>query len=86
VTLAHDDMYYSGGTLIIDHGHGLSSSFLHLSEILVEAGVQVTRGDLIALIGATGRASGPHLDWRMNWLDRRVDPQLLVEGLPMGSE
>lgn len=82
ITLAHPDMYYSGGTLIVDHGHGLSSSFLHLSEILVEAGMQVNRGDLIARIGASGRASGPHLDWRMNWLDRRVDPRQLVEGLP----
>lgn len=82
VTLAHDDMYFSGGTLIVDHGHGLSSSFLHLSEILVEAGQPVKQGDLIARIGASGRASGPHLDWRMNWLDRRVDPQRLVEGDP----
>lgn len=82
VTLAHDDMYFSGGTLILDHGQGLSSSFLHLSEILVEAGQTVKKGDLIARIGATGRASGPHLDWRMNWLDRRVDPQRLVQGTP----
>jgi murein DD-endopeptidase MepM/ murein hydrolase activator NlpD len=82
VTLAHKDMYFSGGTLILDHGQGLSSSFLHLSEILVEAGTPVKQGDVIALIGATGRASGPHLDWRMNWLDRRVDPQRLVDGLP----
>jgi murein DD-endopeptidase MepM/ murein hydrolase activator NlpD len=79
VTLAHDDMYFSGGTLILDHGHGLSSSFLHLSEILVEAGVFVEQGDLIARIGSSGRASGSHLDWRMNWLDRRVDPHPLVE-------
>lgn len=82
VTLAHPDMYFSGGTLVLDHGQGLSSSFLHLSRILVEAGANVRQGDLIAEIGATGRASGPHLDWRMNWLDRRVDPQLLVEGAP----
>lgn len=82
VTLAHADMYYSGGTMILDHGHGLSSSFLHLSEILVEAGTQVSKGDLIARIGSSGRSSGPHLDWRMNWLDRRVDPRQLVEGLP----
>jgi len=82
VTLAHDDMYFSGGTLIVDHGHGLTSSFLHLSEILVEAGQRVEQGDLIARIGASGRASGPHLDWRMNWLDRRVDPQRLVKGMP----
>lgn len=82
VTLVHPDMYFSGGTLIIDHGHGLSSSFLHLSEILVESGTYVERGELVARIGASGRASGPHLDWRMNWLDRRVDPQRLVEGTP----
>ncbi len=80
VTLNHPDMYFSGGTLILDHGQGLSSTFLHLSKILVEAGTTVRQGDLIAEIGSTGRASGPHLDWRMNWLDRRVDPQLLLKG------
>jgi len=79
VTLTHPDMYFSGGTLILDHGQGLSSTFLHLSKILVEAGTYVHQGDLIAEVGATGRASGPHLDWRMNWLDRRVDPQLLLD-------
>ena len=57
---------------------GLSSSFLHLSKIEVEAGTFVRQGDLIGRVGATGRASGPHLDWRMNWLDRRVNPQLLL--------
>jgi murein DD-endopeptidase MepM/ murein hydrolase activator NlpD len=82
VTLVHPDMYFSGGTIVLDHGQGLSSTFLHLSRTLVEAGTTVSKGDLIAEIGATGRASGPHLDWRMNWLDRRVDPQLLVEGEP----
>jgi murein DD-endopeptidase MepM/ murein hydrolase activator NlpD len=75
-------MYFSGGTLILDHGQGLSSTFLHLSKILVEAGTTVQQGDLIAEIGSTGRASGPHLDWRMNWLNRRVDPQLLMKGAP----
>lgn len=82
VTLVHPDMYFSGGTIVLDHGQGLSSTFLHLSRTLVEAGMSVRRGDLIAEIGATGRASGPHLDWRMNWLDRRVDPQLLITGAP----
>lgn len=82
ITLAHPGMYFSGGTLILDHGQGLSSTFLHLSKILVEAGAVVRKGDLIARVGATGRASGPHLDWRMNWLDRRVDPQLLLEDAP----
>ena len=78
VTLTHPGMLLSGGTIILDHGQGLSSTFLHLSEILVEAGIFVKQGDLIARIGATGRASGPHLDWRMNWLNRRVNPQLLI--------
>ena len=78
VTLTHPDMLLSGGTIILDHGQGLSSTFLHLSKILVEAGSFVKQGELIALIGSTGRASGPHLDWRMNWLDRRVNPQPLL--------
>ena len=82
ITMTHPDMYFSGGTIILDHGQGLSSTFLHLSKILVEAGTTVKQGDLIAEIGATGRASGPHLDWRMNWLDRRVDPQLLLGAMP----
>lgn len=85
VTLTHPDMYFSGGTIILDHGHGLSSTFLHLSEILVEAGMTVKQGDEIGRIGATGRASGPHLDWRMNWLDRRVDPQPLLTAKPAVS-
>jgi murein DD-endopeptidase MepM/ murein hydrolase activator NlpD len=83
ITMTHPDMYFSGGTIILDHGQGLSSTFLHLSKILVEAGIFVKQGDLIARIGSTGRASGPHLDWRMNWLDRRVNPQPLLE--PMGE-
>jgi len=78
VSMVHENMFYSGGTLIIDHGHGLSSSFLHLSKILVEPGQELEGGDLIAEVGATGRATGPHLDWRMNWRDARVDPELLV--------
>lgn len=78
VTLAHDDMFFSGGTLIIDHGYGISSSFLHLSEILAKPGDIISQGDLIARVGAGGMASGPHLDWRMNWYQRRIDPQLLV--------
>jgi biotin carboxyl carrier protein len=78
VTLTHDDMFFSGGTLIIDHGHGLSSTFIHLNAILVKEGDRVRQGDVIAEVGATGRVSGPHLDWRMNLLGDRLDPQLLV--------
>ncbi|MBT4928646.1 MAG: M23 family metallopeptidase [Cellvibrionales bacterium] len=85
VTFAHNDLFYSGGTLIIDHGHGLSSTFLHLSEILVKPDQQVTLGMEIAKIGATGRATGPHLDWRMNWLDQRIDPDLVIKVLPSQS-
>jgi murein DD-endopeptidase MepM/ murein hydrolase activator NlpD len=82
VTLAHPDMFYSGGTLIIDHGFGVSSTFLHLSKILVKVGDEVVPGDIVAEVGAAGRATGPHLDWRMNWLSRRIDPQLLVPAMP----
>jgi murein DD-endopeptidase MepM/ murein hydrolase activator NlpD len=82
ITMTHPDMYFSGGTIILDHGQGLSSTFLHLSKILVEAGTFVKQGDLIARIGSTGRASGPHLDWRMNWLNKRVNPQPLLPPAP----
>ncbi|MCW8931009.1 MAG: M23 family metallopeptidase [Gammaproteobacteria bacterium] len=78
VTLANPDMFYSGGTIILDHGHGLSSTFLHLSKLLVKTGDRIKQGELIAKVGATGRATGAHLDWRMNLFERRVDPQLLV--------
>jgi murein DD-endopeptidase MepM/ murein hydrolase activator NlpD len=81
VTLAHPDMFYSGGTVIVDHGHGLSSSFLHLSKLHVKVGDEVKQGQLIAEIGASGRVTGAHLDWRMNWFDRRVDAQLLVPAM-----
>jgi len=79
VTLANPDLYYSGGTLFIDHGHGLVSAFLHLSEVLVGVGETVRQGQLIGRIGATGRVTGPHLDWRINLGDVRVDPGLLID-------
>jgi murein DD-endopeptidase MepM/ murein hydrolase activator NlpD len=82
VTLAHPDMFFSGGTLIVDHGHGLSSSFLHLSKIHARKGERVETGQLIAEIGATGRVSGAHLDWRMNLHNAHIDPQLLVGEMP----
>lgn len=82
VRLAHNDMFFSGGTLIVDHGHGLSSSFIHLSALLVKEGDRVEQGQAIAKVGATGRATGPHLDWRMNWFDVRVDPATLVGPMP----
>lgn len=82
VTLAHPNMFYSGATLIIDHGYGLSSSFLHLNRILVSVGQHVRQGDPIAEVGASGRVTGAHLDWRMNLRDKRIDPQLLVGPMP----
>jgi len=82
VTLAEPDLFYSGGTVILDHGYGFSSSFLHLSEVSVSVGDQLAPGDLIGAIGATGRATGPHLDWRMSWFNQRIDPQLLVPPMP----
>ncbi|MGI9294187.1 MAG: M23 family metallopeptidase, partial [Pseudomonadales bacterium] len=85
VRLAHDNMFYSGGTLVIDHGHGLNSSFLHLSKILVEVDDEVKQGQEIAEVGATGRVTGPHLDWRMNWRKQRVDPQQLVGPQPVAG-
>ena len=78
VTLAHPDMFFSGGTLILDHGHGLSSTFIHLRRILVAKGQAVAQGDVIAEVGATGRSTGAHLDWRINLFGKRLDPQLLA--------
>lgn len=82
VTLAEPDLFYSGGTVILDHGYGLSSSFLHMSEVLVRLGDELKAGDLIGKVGTTGRATGPHLDWRMSWGGERIDPQLLVPPMP----
>ena len=82
VTLVHPDMYFSGGTMIVDHGHGLSSAFLHLSRILAEEGERVAQGQVIAEVGSTGRSTGPHLDWRINLFGRRLDPAFLVGPMP----
>lgn len=82
ITLVHKNMYFSGGTIIMDHGHGISSTFIHLHKAHVKEGDKVEQGQVIAEIGSTGRSTGPHLDWRMNWFDQRLDPQLLVDGLP----
>ena len=82
VTLAHDDMFYSGGTLIVDHGHGISTVYLHLHKILVTLGQRIRQDDIIAQVGATGRVTGPHLHWGMNWFATRLDPALLVPPMP----
>jgi biotin carboxyl carrier protein len=82
VTLAEPDLFYSGGTIVVDHGYLLSSTFLHLSKVRVEVGDEVEAGDIIGEVGSTGRATGPHLDWRMNWRATRIDPQLLAPPMP----
>ncbi len=82
VTLVHPDMFYSGATLIMDHGQGFSSTFLHLRKILVKQGQSVKRGEVVGLMGATGRATGPHLDWRMTLRGKRVDPATVVGPMP----
>ena len=82
VTVVHPDMYFSGGTVLIDHGHGLSSAFLHLENILVEEGEYVHKGQVFATVGSSGRSTGPHLDWRINLFSSRLDVQLLVGEMP----
>jgi murein DD-endopeptidase MepM/ murein hydrolase activator NlpD len=82
VLLVQKDNFYSGGTLIVDHGFGISSTFIHLSKVLVAVGDNISQGQAIAEVGATGRATGPHLDWRMNWFDVKLDPRLLVPKMP----
>ena len=77
VTLA-DDLYYSGNTVVLDHGMGVFSTFLHLDSMAVNVGDNVLQGDKVGEIGSTGRSTGPHLDWRINLLRQRLDPELLV--------
>ena len=74
VTLVEPDLYYTGGTLIFDHGHGISTLYMHMHEIFVEKGQKVKQGDIIGTVGSTGRATGAHLDIRLNWFDVRIDP------------
>ena len=81
VSLAEADLFFSGGTLYLDHGYGVSSAFLHLSKILVKPGQVVKQGEKIALIGKTGRVTGAHLDWRVNWFESRVDATQLVPAI-----
>lgn len=82
VSLVAQDLYFTGGTLMIDHGHGVQSVFAHLSKILVRQGQQVRRGQVVALSGASGRATGPNLHWGVSWFDNHVDPAALVGPMP----
>lgn len=82
VGLAHPDMFFSGATMVIDHGFGVSTSYLHMSEMRVKKGDKVKQGQVIGLVGASGRATGPHLCWRLNWYQTKLDPQLVVPAMP----
>lgn len=82
VTFAAPDLYLTGGTVLLDHGYGVSSNFLHLSRIDVKVGERIAQGQVIGAVGATGRATGPHLHWGMSWFDTRIDPLLVLERKP----
>lgn len=86
VELVNHDMFYSGGTLLISHGLGVSSTFIHLSKVEVTVGQRVERGQLIGKVGSSGRATGPHLDWRINWFNIRLDPELILKDFPLSNK
>ena len=79
VTLAERDLFYTGGTLIFDHGHGISTLYMHMEKIFVKKGQKVKKGDIIGTVGSTGRATGAHLDVRLNWFQTRLDPASVLD-------
>ena len=78
VTLAEKDMYFTGGTIIFDHGHGISTLFMHMKDINVKVGQKVKQGQIVGTLGQSGRATGPHLDIRLNWFDVKLDPVTIL--------
>ena len=78
VTMAEDDLYYTGGTIIMDHGHGISTIYSHLETVMVSVGDKINQGDIIGTVGSTGRSTGPHLDFRVNWFQTRLDPMSVL--------
>jgi len=78
VTMAEDDLYYTGGTVIMDHGHGISTIYSHLAKLMVKVGDEINQGDIIGTVGSTGRSTGPHLDFRINWFQTRLDPMSVL--------
>ena len=78
VTMAEDDLYYTGGTIIMDHGHGISTIYSHLENVMVSVGDKINKGDIIGTVGSTGRSTGPHLDFRVNWFQTRLDPMSVI--------
>ena len=79
VTLSEKDLYYTGGTIIFDHGHGVSSLYMHMKNVDVEIGQAVKKGDVIGTVGKTGRSTGAHLDIRLNWFDIKLDPASVLD-------
>ena len=79
VTMAEDDLYYTGGTIIMDHGHGISTIYSHLETVMVSVGDKINQGDIIGTVGSTGRSTGPHLDFRVNWFQTRLDPMSILK-------
>jgi murein DD-endopeptidase MepM/ murein hydrolase activator NlpD len=79
VTLAEPDLFYTGGTLIFDHGHGISTLYMHMEKLLVKKDQRVKQGDIIGTVGSTGRSTGAHLDVRLNWFDVRLDPATVLD-------
>ena len=79
VTMAEDDLYYTGGTIVMDHGHGISTIYSHLENILVSVGDKINQGNVIGTVGSTGRSTGPHLDFRVNWFQTRLDPMSVLK-------
>jgi len=79
VTMAEPDLFYTGGTLIFDHGHGISTLYMHMKKILAKKGQKVKQGDVIGTVGSTGRATGAHLDVRLNWFQTRLDPATVLD-------
>ena len=82
MSLAEADLFYTGGTVVIDHGHGVSSIYSHLSRVNVAVGQRVAAGEAIGAVGSTGRSTGPHLDWRINWFQLRLDPERIAGPMP----
>ena len=78
VTMAEGDLYYTGGTVIMDHGHGISTIYSHLETVMVSVGDAINQGDIIGTVGSTGRSTGPHLDFRVNWFQTRLDPMSII--------
>ena len=78
VTLSEKDMYFTGGTIIFDHGHGISTLYMHMKDIDVKVGQKIKQGQIVGTLGQSGRATGPHLDIRLNWFDVKLDPASIL--------